>query len=407
MKTQRGFPVTFWLLACLLIVAMCRQLFSALSWAHDSYQMTEWLINYAGGFVRRGLPGSLIGMVSAASGIQANHLAIAISMICFLILCAWLLRRATTTFPAVLILSCVAMGIPAYQDSIVRKDCLGLLLLLGCLHFERSRLSRPVAIGGVNLLACAAILCHETFVFYALAGMVVFNRDETKTPAWPALLRRGFFLVPAGIAFLLAVIHHGTPRHAAAVNDSWIPLWNIIDPGNQAIGTPDASIAALGWTTGQGLSLSLHMLTTGFYQPMAWVLVFVVSLVLVALFTGRDRDANTGAGMTARIRVTALLLEQLAFISPLFLLGVDYGRWLFLWVVSTMIFHTFGLRASMWMESIVRTAFEAVRMHRIVARFPAHDWYLLFFGVPVCWNLHNFLTASPLARHFDIIRSLF
>lgn len=389
------------------MVAIARQWISALSWGHDSYQMTEWLINYAGGFVRRGLPGSFIGIVSGATGIQANHLAIAISMLCFLCLCAWLLRRATATFPAVLILSCVAMGIPAYQDSIVRKDCLGLLFLLGCLHVEKGRLSSPVAIGIVNLFACAAILSHETFVFYALAGIVVFNRGESRVHAWPALLRRVSLLAPAGASFLLAVIHHGTPQHAAAVHDSWLPLWNAIEPGNPATARPGASIEALGWTTGQGLSLSLHMLTSGFYQPMAWAMVFLISFLLVVRFTGRDSDANTGEGMTARIRVTALLLEQLAFISPLFLLGVDYGRWLFLWVVSTMIFHTSGLRASMWMESIVGRIFEAVRMRRIIVRFPAHDCYLLIFGVPACWNLHNFLTASPLARHMDAIRGWF
>ena len=111
--------------------------------------------------------------------------------------------------------------------------------------------------------------------------------------------------------------------------------------------------------------------------------------------------------MATRIRVTALLLQQLVFISPLFLLGVDYGRWLFLWLVSSMIFHTCGARASVWRESFVERIFDFAQISQIIAKLPARDWYLLFFGVPVCWNLHNFLTASPAGRHLDIIRSWF
>lgn len=394
-------------MACLLIAAIARQLLSAFSWGHDSFEITEWLIDYSGGFVRRGLPGSLIGVMSDATGIQANHLVIGLSLGCFLALGAWLLRRATPTFPAALILSCVVMGIPAYQNSIVRKDCMGLLFLLGCLKVGQSRLPRTAVMAIVNLLAGAAILCHETFVFYALAGLVVFNRGDRPSRQWTAWLRRGITLIPAGICFLLAVIHHGTPGQASAVNDAWIGLWQNIDPGNPAVTSPDASIEALGWTTAQGLALSLHMLTTGFYQPTAWAMVFAVSFLLVVLFTDRDSHVDGRPSMETRIRVTALMLMQLLFISPLFLLGVDYGRWLFFWIASSMLFHTFGARASARMESLVAGTFDALRFPRVITMVPARDWYLLFFGVPVCWNAHNFLTASPVGRHLEIIRSWF
>lgn len=405
--TNRAYTPAFWLMVCLLLWAIGGQLLHAPSWGHDSYQMTEWLINYAGGFVRRGLAGSLIGMISEATGIQANHLVIFTSLSCFIVLGVWLLRRATATFPAVLILSCVVIGIPAYQDSIVRKDCLGLLLLLGCMQTLDSRLPRPVVIALVNLLASAAILCHETFVFYALAGIVFFGPGDGMGQNWMKMLRRCCLLFPAGICFLLTVIYHGTPQHAVAVNDSWIGLWKTIDPGNPAVTSPDASIEALGWTTAQGLSLSLHMLTTGLYQPMAWAMVFGISFALVVLFTDRDSDRKGMPAMATRIRVTTILLSQLLFISPLFLLGVDYGRWLFLWVVSTMMFHTFGRRGPGQLESLVEKFFHAVRVPQAISMVQARDWYLLFFGVPVCWNLHNFLTASPVGRHLDTILALF
>lgn len=369
--------------------------------------MTEWLINYAGGFVRRGLPGTLIGMVSDLTGIQANHLAVITGLVCFVLLTTWLLLYATSVFPAALVLSCIVMGIPAYQDSIVRKDCMGLLLLLGCLLLERSRMPRPLAILALNLLAGTAILSHEAFAFHALAGMVLFRCKDQKSLTVNKFLGRCLSLVPAGICFLLSVLHHGTPEQAVAVNNSWIPLWRIIDPGNPAVESPGAAIEALGWPTSQGLSLSFHMLGSGFYQPLAWAMVFAVSFVLMLLFTGRDADREGQPAMDLRIQVTALLLALLAFISPLFLLGVDYGRWLFLWVAGAMIFHSCGRRAPVWLEAMVGRVFEGANIAALIGKVPTREWYLLVFGVPVCWTLHNFLVAGPVPRHIDLIRSWF
>jgi hypothetical protein len=390
----------------LLIGCVIRQVAAAASWGHDSFQMTEWLINYSGGFVRRGLPGTLIGLLSGVTGIQANHFAIITGLGSYLLLTAWLLRRATVTFPAVLILSCIVMGFPAYQDSIVRKDCMGLLFLIACLVTDHSRFPRPVVIAILNLVSGVAILCHEAFVFYAVAGFILLGSIDRSTTT-PKIIRRFLSLLPAGLCFLISVIRHGSPEQAQTINDSWQPLWKTINPGDLDIAIPDAAIGALGWTSEQGLSLSLYMLTSGFYQPLAWVMVFVISFILVLIFTGRNFDQRGRAAMESRVRVSALLLAQFIFISPLFLLGVDYGRWLFFWVAGSMIFHTMGRRAPAWMESLVEQTFEAARVPAMLSRVPARDWYLLFFGVPICWNLHNFLCASPVMRHLEMIRSWF
>ncbi len=72
-----------------------------------------------------------------------------------------------------------------------------------------------------------------------------------------------------------------------------------------------------------------------------------------------------------------------------------------------MMFHTYDRRAPFWLEALVVRLFSVARVPDLLGRIPARDWYLLFFGVPVCWNLHNFLTASPVGSHFEIIRSWF
>jgi hypothetical protein len=389
------FGVVAWLLLALLVHAAGTQLAAAFSWGHESWQMSDWLINYEGGFVRRGLPGSVIGFLSETGGIQANHLVIGISAACYLLLGAWLLRRGSARFPAALILSCIVLGFPAYQDCIVRKDCLGLLLFLGCLRVDSSRLPRPVALGFINLLAAAAILSHEAFAFYALPALVVYMRGEGAGLSLTGHARRTLSLAPAVAVFLLVVWNHGTPETARAVNASWVPLWRTIDPAVANPEIPAAAIDALGWSSAQGLAMTAGLLNVGIYQPAAWAMVFAVSFLLMVLFS------RTGE----RHRTAALLAMQWIFISPLFLLGVDYGRWLFLWAAGSMMLLATDRHAPLWVEKRLRHGFAKSGMRHLPGRMPAHDWYLLFFGVPVCWSLHNFLVASPAARYLTSLWS--
>ena len=319
----------------------------------------------------------------------------------------WFLCRSTRVFPAALILSCVVMGFPAYQESIVRKDCLGLLLLLGCLKVEVSCSPRIRAFLLINGLAGLAILCHEAFMFYALPALVWCWHGDREAPGASRIVRRCLALLPAAGVFCLVSVFHGTPTVAEAVNHSWLPLWRGITPGADDLEVPAAAIQALGWTSQQGLSPGILVLTSGLYQPAAWACVFVVAFVLVVWFTGRDVEQGSILGKDAKVRVTALLLAQALFISPLCLLGCDYGRWLFFWVASSLMLHTEQRRAPRWLEAAVAEGFTRARLHELCARLPAHDWSLRCFGVPVCWTAHNFLIASPLGRHLDLVRSWF
>ena len=392
---------------CLLLWAIGSQLWSAVSWGHDSWQMSEWLINYAGGFVRRGLTGWMIGGIADVTGMRANHVAMVIGFVCYLVLTVWFLRRATRVFPTALILSCMVMGFPAYQDSIVRKDCLGLLLLLACLTVDGGRLARWLAVCAVNLIAAFAILSHEAFAFYALPALVLYSRRSEDGVPLTGLLWRCLALLPAAGCFILVSVFHGTPAHAQAVNDSWIPLWRAMDPAMAHPEIPAASIQALGWTAGKGLSLGVTLLTSGFYQPMAWAALFVISFALVVWFTERAAERGEAVAMDGKTRVTVILLMQLAAVAPLFLLGYDYGRWLFLWLGSSLMIHAMDRRPPRPLVSAVSRLFDLTIVRKLIARVPARDWYLLFFGVPVCWNVHAFIDASPIMRHLRIIGSWF
>ena len=391
----------------LLLWTIGRQLMDSLAWGHESWQLSEWLINYSGGFVRRGLNGFIIGVVATATRLQANHLVIFASLLSYVALAMWFLRRSTKIFPAALILSGILIGLPGYEDAIIRKDSLGLLLLVGCIKARNSTLPLLAKFLLFNGLASFAILSHETFIFYALPAFLFYEQGTNELPMARRLLNRAAFILPSISCFILTIIFHGNPQIAETINDSWMPLWQITNPQNAAIQDAATAIQAVGWNSGQGLSLGLTLLTSGIYQPAAWAIVFAISFGLVVLFTGRDTFAGDTARTELKIRITALLICQLIVISPLFILGVDYGRWLYFWIGSSVIFQAEDISAPGWLRFRIQAAFQRFKIEKIVTRIPARDWYLLFFGVPVCWNIHNFVFASPVARHLEILSSWF
>ncbi|MDD5227029.1 MAG: hypothetical protein PHV97_07615, partial [Candidatus Omnitrophica bacterium] len=81
-------------MALVFVVAVCLQIFRSFHWGHDNYGMTEWLINYAGGFVRRGLPGTMIYWLTLRTGIQANYIAIFLSVVSFTRVLSFFLLRS-------------------------------------------------------------------------------------------------------------------------------------------------------------------------------------------------------------------------------------------------------------------------------------------------------------------------
>jgi hypothetical protein len=390
----------------LLVLQIVVQLWAALSWGNGSWELTEWLINYEGGFVRRGLIGSLTGYASAVTGIQANNMAILTALATYLLLVIWLLREATSSFPASLVLSCFVMGFPAYQDCILRKDCLGLLLFLACLKVDGSRLSRPLAVVLINLLAAFAILSHESFFLYAIPALVIFRPSGSASAlTLRTLVYRGLTFIPATVVFLLTTVFHGNPSTAVAINRSWIPLWRAIDPFVAHPETPTLAIQAVGWTSADGLSYSIAALTKSYIEPMLWIFLIAVSFLAVVLFAGRNEVPGFPAASAARTSIASILLTQLVFVSPLFLVAIDYGRWLFIWVTGSIIIHVTQRDVPGLIQSFIRRCFRILRMDNLAVRFPVRAWYLLFLGFPIglSWDrlpdYPSYILASPAGRH--------
>lgn len=377
----------------------------------NGWTVGEWLISYAGGFVRRGLPGSAIYSAASLWEVPPVYL-IWLASICFyLILTCLLWRFCGARISSALVLSPMILLGPIIGGFLVRKDVLVLALYgLSLLAFQVFKAGRSNAfiISAVNVLSIVAILSHESYGFWGLPSLLIvfalllskFNRLHP----WGAnIVRSCIYLSPSILAFAFCLVRKGSIATALAIHESWQGLADLIPSiGALSSKSPTGAIDAIGWSARQGLGLSystLNDFSSLIWVPAAWMLTIYVC---IQLFVGdsEKRDADL-----KRI----IILFQFLAVAPLFILGWDFGRWIFLWTTSSALLYGF---LSCCFEPDDLNSFRRLCAGGLASRIApgfslngSAKLFLLFLGIPgCCWSLKGFMLATPVGFFFYIFK---
>lgn len=370
------------------------------------WNIGEWLISYEGGFVRRGLPGSIIYTISSQLAIPPIHLIWLFSCLFYLLLAILLWKFCSKKVSSTLLLSPLILLGPIADNYLVRKDVMLLALFaisLASFRFIKSK-DRPGLIGlsVINISSILAILSHESYGFWALpalAGSIYFANDNKRKNSRLLSLRKIMLtficLSPSIAAFIFCLIFKGSELQAMVIHESWKGLAALI-PSKIALfqSTPDGAIGSIGWTTMQGLSISISTLRSfslGLWVPACWMLTMYICF---QLFVGDQgfKDAELKR---------QIAFFQLLMLSPLFLLGSDFGRWIFIWITSSVLLYGFSpapLNPNLFFIYRIGT------LNRLLLKtFPGislegnRKRLMLFFGIPhCCWTVGRFLTSTPI-----------
>lgn len=404
-KTDNAGAIT-WILSTVVLIASVSQIWRSLTWSRNSWQITEWLIDFAGGFVRRGLPGEVIFHSSSALGVPANHIAIAISVIVYAVTLGLLVHKTRGIFPLAVVFSSLLMGAPAFQDFIIRKDVLVILLFTCCLKLAASASRHFSTLLCLGALCATGILIHESFAFVSAAPLMLllWERKEgdggQRLPRQVRLVTLGAFIL---VPFALVSLFKGDQLVADAIDKSWQPLWDSMDPAKDVIGPSGAAIQALSANFSQSVSNSASVLKSfsmGIYVPLAWLVTIAVCFWMLVQFLLSDTPGS-------KKKLARILVMQLMCISPLFIMGWDFGRWIFLWTSSSVIVLSEGIELS---DPI--SARLALATDRVLETWPfsmrPRFWMLLLLGIPsCCWTVASFATSSPLGFIASFLKTLF
>lgn len=379
-------------------------------WYDNTWTIGEWMISYASGFVRRGLPGTLIYNFLITTWINPVYLIWAICTLAYGALSILLWKFCSNKIDAAFLLSpFMLLGPVIGQDTFVRKDALILALYGVCLFlldkWHSKKLSSISAFCLINLLSCSAVLSHETYGFWGLSSilaLVSFMLPELNVHYMKAIRKAVLFLSPTLLAFALCLFARGSTTQAIKIHQSWQVFANII-PSHGAINSIEpipGAIRALSWNLSDTLSI-MRIEADNFsfflWVPAVWLLTIYLAM---NLFVGKSEDQ-----LLLKLKRKVILLQFLA-ITPVFISALDYGRWIFIWLTSSAmlcgLLYKFSAENSLpplgGVPDLVKRVVPGLSMSGL------KSYLLLFSAVPIAnWSIERYWESTPVSFLFKLL----
>lgn len=295
---------------------------------YTPFVTNDWLINYEGGFVRRGLAGQLLLHVASATHLPLWMLVFGLRAMLYGAIAVLTIRKLAGRLSLtgwIFVLSPVTFLFEVYDPGGAgRKELLFLLVLAANSLVLEKKAPRqaPLTLAYYALLTlvlATGILVHETFLFYLpllLLQLASYGRlRESRLLALP--------LAVSLLAFAAVSANKGSPATVEHILRSLAPLV----PGISCA-TNGGAICYLSSTTADALAYV--------FVPEIGELLLIPMLILLgysAVFLRSMSDARAAGKPAGGARdVELLLILALLSLLPLFAVAVDYGRWIHVFV---------------------------------------------------------------------------
>lgn len=397
---------------------------------YSSWGLSDWLINYEGGFVRRGIVGQVLlesWRVAPFPPYVPIHVGILSSLLVLVYLTFRLFKREGWSY--LLLLSSLFV-IPSFAcDNLIwtRKDYL--LILLVCAVFycycQYIRERKTSGLVGMQLFGVIVILMHEASFFFMMP-ILMLHRFQTlendKNKRLKRITKTFLFFLPILTAEAACCLFKGDKTIAMIIWESWRPAMEMY-PMATASTEVGCSIKALGWSTVN--TFRIH-LTTNFLKPVmsglptCSSLPFTVYLFFAAYYlVTRMNTTDLKLHPLRPVRHSALsnvLLIQFISMLPMFtLLSCDYGRTIPYWIVSTLFFYSLFKTDEGFIPD--RLNHISVKMQAFIDRRPLlnNPWFYFFVALSLpttqvsgvsLYNTQLFHIAVAVLHFFDPLLAL-
>ena len=398
-KSNKDFKnIEYFLSIAFLIIIILGGLLNTLSnktYINDSWTIGEWLINYQAGFVRRGFLGEGIYFLSNVIEVSPIFIIWFISITSYFLLVKFTIIEAKDKVSEVFLLSPCVFLAPIVGDFLIRKDILIILIFLFNLKILKTPNPNTFFL---NILNIFGILIHESFAIYALPIQLFVYANKIGISKKKIILIK---FVPSILFFIGCLIFKGDQDQAMSIHQSWINKSFLFPFENLNYELPLGAINAIGWDIQNVLKILLESLTE--FKGILWMpLIWLVTAIFVGSFFLGDYSAKD-----FKIKSFILSFQFLPF-SILCVSGWDYGRWIFIWILSSvLIYCTCGeeLKSFKFMQSIL-LRYGVIENFLLNIQIHKRSKILLFFFVypHCCWSFY-YLPSLLIVPIYSILQS--
>lgn len=309
---------------------------------YDAYLLGEFLINYQGGFVRRGFLGEIIYRCAVSLNISPKLFVGVFCALCIAIV-VWFFvaqfRRNKICWWLLPLNFCLA------NVDVIRKDYFFVVSLILILICYKSTWNRILKIILINIIAIITILSHEVFFFYCvpLLCWMIFREDTlSKNTACRILI-----CIPIFLAMLIVSIYHGDSNTAQLIANSWTKTLNI-EPAT-LIPTPTISdesifdfigaIGALSWDVEKTFLFHVKRNFLDCSLGISGFIIRPIMLFIVFYFIINFLSTFSSLSYNRTVFFTRIYFFQFLSLLPLFtFLSCDTFRIYFYWFTSSFVF---------------------------------------------------------------------
>ena len=369
----------------------------------NSWTVGEWLISYAGGFIRRGLPGQVIFYLSSNFDINPIYLTWLISGFSIFFLLILIKTLCWGTFQKPFLLSSLILMGPVSEDYLIRKDVFLVLLYGACLITFRklyfNKINTFLAFILINLFSIIALLSHEGYGIWALPSiflLIFFYIKKYLISNLKTLLISLVLISPSILSFICCIIFKGNESSSIAIHNSW-KVFEDIMPSTGLLDSayPDGAIEWIGKSLNTSFQLSISSLTKFnlfiFWHPLMWVITIFLA---IRLFSGLRKDPFFN------LKKLFILTQFIPF-APLFIIAHDYGRWIFIWLSSSCLLFSLIIKIfkkeSIHLDARIKKIKTLNKLFPVIKNQRNYNTIILLVGLPhCCWSLGRYLISNPI-----------
>jgi len=299
-------------------------------------QYSDWLINYQGGFVRRGLIGEFLYQIHSILSIRLDILIfLTVSLLYIFFYKNFLTIIKTLKFHflnLLIVFSPLSFFWPVMEEKASgRKGVLYLFLLtVTALQIKKINFYKQKYL--IILFSAIIVFSHTGFLFllpFFLLVLIFSNKNKK----FKIILKEILIITSSWLLFLIILINN------TIVGQEQIELiCNSVTKFVRKDCTTIGYISTLSWSLELNLELKKSLWMREYYN-LFFSIAFLVSFLPLLIILYNSKFVNY-----KKINVVFFYVLFLLSTFPLYYLGVDYGRYLHLTYMSSIVVYAIALR---------------------------------------------------------------
>tara|TARA_B100000029_G_scaffold118033_1_gene111207 strand:- start:176 stop:1351 length:1176 start_codon:yes stop_codon:yes gene_type:complete len=308
---------------------------------YSPWQYGDWLINYQGGFIRRGLIGELFYSIYKFTNIKLD-LIIFTSVILFYLLFSLILIKSSRYFVKskldyLLFLSPGFFLYPVMNSEIIGRKDIILVLVVGIFVFFKDIFRKNLNYIIVILSIIFLTLSHSGFLFYSQYLIVIYFFSQIKINK---KIENWKFAV-----YMVLILGLGILVNLFSGNETQvIKICNSVSSFSQDNCTNSGQI---GWLINNMSNYLYEKIEFGLFTLINQFIIYLISFCFIFIFLFKKIENSKfiiSFKNIKNLKPIKLFIILILISLPIFILGRDWGRYIYLSYSCSIFLYIFLLK---------------------------------------------------------------